>query len=79
MKAYIVFDEDPYWGCVLVYAENRNKAKMASYNKLFKWDYIDMTALRRPDYDKYYNGNPVIETNGDLPNDAPEFYIGALE
>jgi len=74
MKAYMVFSGDPYDGCILVFAETANKARSISYDSLFHWDYIGTLAHRCRDYDQYYNGRAIIESNSDLPKGAPDFY-----
>ncbi len=75
MKAFVVFSGDPYDGCILVYAETPNKARSISYDCLFHWDYIETSARRQPDFDKYYlEGRFIIEDNLDLPKSAPKFY-----
>lgn len=75
IKAYMTFSYDPAEGCVLIYATTRNKARYISSNSLFCWDYDGINAIRKPKFDKYYNGVSVIETNKYLPTDAPDFYI----
>jgi len=74
MKAFMVFNDDPCDGCMLVYAETANKARSVSYDALFEWDYIETSAKRRPDYDQYYNGRLIVEDNSELPEEAPKFY-----
>jgi hypothetical protein len=77
MKAYNVYPgETPFDdGCVLVYAETRNKAKLKAY-RAGPWtlDYIDFKAIRVPKFDEYYNGRQLIEENRELPEDAPRFF-----
>lgn len=74
MKAFMVFSGDPYDGCMLVYAETANRARSLSFDALFEWDYIQTIALRKPEYDQYYEGRVIIEDNSELPEEAPPFY-----
>lgn len=71
MKAFCVypgktsFDE----GCVLVFANNRNKAKSIALNS-GPWiglDYMDFNAKRVPSFDKHYDGKIIHDTNDTLP------------
>ena len=67
------FDE----GCILVFAISRNKAKSLGLSK-GPWiglEYLDFKAKRTPAFDKYFNkNNLIIETNNELPKDAPDFF-----
>ena len=76
IKAFMVFSGYPCDGCLLVFAETRNKAKAAALNHSFEWEYIHMNTRRQPDYDKYSCevGLTVIDDNDGLPSDAPDFY-----
>jgi len=79
MKAWMVHPgKDPYDdGCVLVYAPNRNDARLLAfrYGPWYEFDYIEFRAIRKKQYDKFkHTGNPVIETNDELPKDAPPFF-----
>lgn len=78
MKAYSVFPSDDSYdrGCLLIFAENRNKAKFIGlknwpgYNEYFT--YLDMTALRVPKMDKCPRHKMrecwIVETNEELPD-----------
>ena len=63
-------------GCLLVFAQNRNKAKNCAL-WLFDCDYIDMTALRRPKWDYIAKGDVTysVETNVELPEGCEPFYV----
>jgi len=74
MKAYMVFSGYPSDGCLLVYAETRNKAKYLATGSLFDWEYWEINTRREPEYDKYHDAPLVIEDNNDLPDDAPDFF-----
>ena len=84
MKAYCVYpSKDPFdCGCVLVFSETKNRAKSFAYRK-GPWitDYTDFRAIRKPEYDKYFQsidfigGVPIVETNDDLPDGVPPFFI----
>ena len=75
-KAFMVFSGYPQDGCLLVFAENRNKAKSVSVSSPFDWEYSQMNTRRQPDYDKYSESDTayVVESNDDLPKDAPPFF-----
>ena len=77
LKAYVVFPGDTPMdeGCLLVFAENRHKARSHAKG-LFDCDYIDMTALRRPKWDDIAKGEVTycIETNDALPDGCEPFY-----
>ncbi|GMR15843.1 MAG: hypothetical protein BMS9Abin31_0137 [Gammaproteobacteria bacterium] len=75
MKAYMIFSGYPQDGCLLVFAESRNKAKYAvSISGYFDWDYENMNSRRMKPYDKYYKGRSMVDCNDDLPKNAPSFY-----
>lgn len=76
MKAFMIYAGWPQDGCILCFAETRNKARHACTGILFEWEYAEMSTKRVPDYDKYAEevGPAVIETNDDLPKGAPPFY-----
>ena len=80
MKAYSVYPGDsPHdSGCVLVFAENRNKAIYYAMRLGF-WDdeYIDYKAYRFPEYDNLAKGKTEpfeIDCNEDLPKEYKPFY-----
>jgi hypothetical protein len=56
MKAYVVRSKDDDQGSVLIFAENVNMAKLFCYNdgKLDADKYIDLSAKREKDADKYF-------------------------
>ena len=74
MKAYMVFEQDPENGCLLIFAETANKARYNASPRLFGWEYIYTSAIRKPDFDQFYTREIIIETNYDLPKGAPNFY-----
>ena len=64
-------------GCLLIYAENRNQARMIAHRKGPWWaDYIEIRAIRSHRMDKYAMGDTpyIIETNQELPKGAA-FYL----
>ena len=81
MKAYMVWPgtaHDFSDGCLLVFAHNRNEARMFAYVNGpwgFEYGYIDFSAIRRPAFDQYAKGDKphAIETNDGLP-DGVTFY-----
>jgi len=73
MKAYMVFAGCPIDGCILVYAERATKARSIGYAELFSWDYVETSATRKPEFDKYYSGKCIIVENSELP-EGVEFY-----
>ena len=75
-KAFMVFSGYPQDGCLLVFAENRNKAKSVSVSSPFDWEYQEMNTERQPNYDKYskHDSPHIMECNDDLPKDAPTFF-----
>lgn len=71
MKAYCVYPGETSFdeGCVLVFAENRNKAKSIALHSgpwIGLW-YLDFNAKRAPNFDKHYNGRIIHDTNETLP------------
>jgi hypothetical protein len=74
MKAYMTFSGYPQDGCLLVYAETKNKARYLTVGSEWDWEYDEINAWRKPEFDQYYNGRAIIETNDELPEGAPEFY-----
>ena len=75
-KAFMVFSGYPQDGCLLVFAENRNKAKSISVGQLFDWEYCQINTRRQPEYDKHSEKDSayIVESNDDLPEDAPPFF-----
>lgn len=71
MKAYNVYPGDNMFheGCVLVYANTRNKARQLGFKKgpWNGYDYIDFNALRVKPFDNVFNKEIVIESNKELP------------
>ena len=72
----MIFSGYPQDGCLLAFAENRNKAKSVSVSGPFDWEYSEMNTRRVPAYDKYseQDDSYVIECNDDLPKEAPPFF-----
>ena len=72
-KAYMVFPgDDPFdQGCVLTFAESRNKAKSFTmiYGPWMGITYLEMNARRIKRFDKHspVNGPKIFETNEELP------------
>ena len=76
MKAYCVYPGNNAFdfGCVLVYAEKRNDAKMIAFKKgPFENDYVELRAVRKPILDKHYTGQRLVETNEELPDGVTFF------
>lgn len=78
LKAWMVFCGEPYDGCLLVFAPNRNDARKIGYKKgPYDWeDYIDVRARRAQKHDADAVGDApyIIETNNELPEGAESFY-----
>lgn len=74
LKAFVVYPApDPYdEGCILVYANTRNQARMIGYTK-GPWvnhdGYLSFRAQRAAWFDKWAEGNKpyFCETNDELP------------
>ena len=74
MKAWHCFSESPEYGNLLVYAENRNRARFLSLRSAWDWDYIYVNAIRaNPKFDDLFNVEKIIESNDDLPK-THKFY-----
>ena len=78
MKAWMVFEYDPFEGCMLVFAENRNRAKVLGFKAGWFDEYIHLSANRQPNYDKFALKERTIESNEELPDDAPIFFTEVL-
>ena len=78
MKAWIADDGRAEDGCLLIYAETRNKAKTAAvYSGIcigFLDEYIHVRCRRMPQFDQWYRDKVIIEENRDLPKGCPPFY-----
>lgn len=74
MKAWLAFDYDPHEGCVLIFAETRGRAKTLCLGTGFFDEYIALSAIRKPEYDKYALEEKVMEGNDELPDGAPTFF-----
>lgn len=76
MKAYCVFIDNPFDGCLLVFAKTRGRAKMMWWDN---YEYTAISANRIKIYDEYIEDDKPREfmDNDDLlafaPN-APLFY-----
>lgn len=78
LKAWHVFDGDPYESSLLVFAETRNRARVLA-QRAGLWEYEDyerIGARRARTWDAFCDGERVIEQNSDLPVAAPPFYDG---
>ena len=73
IKAFMVYSGDPFDGCILVFADGRGKAKSMCVGHSFDWEYLDMSCVRRQDFDKYGDECKIIDDNEALP-DGVEFY-----
>jgi hypothetical protein len=76
MKAFMVYCGNIWDGCLLVYAKTRNQARYiaTSFDPFFLSEYEYNTAVRKPGWDKYYDGRSIIDCNMSLPDGAPAFY-----
>lgn len=75
MKAWMVYCDFPGDGSLLVYASTRNKARsLACKAGLWEWEYQYTSCVRRNEFDKFSDIERVMETNDDLPKEAPDFY-----
>lgn len=75
MKAWVIFERHLCDGALLVFADTANKARtIAVNNGTWEWEYMDTRAHREKEYDQYYQGRSVIESNDELPQEAPDFY-----
>lgn len=74
MKAYMVYCGDYLEGCTLVWAESASRAKAVAMGTGWYDDYISMSAVRKPDFDKYSDGSErYIESNEELPEGVTFF------
>ena len=81
MKAWMADNGYPYESCLLVFAENRNRARyIVAHNGIadgFLDEYEHIRCRRMPEFDKWYRDTAIIMTNEDLPKDCPlTFYAG---
>lgn len=81
IRAYICFIESPAYGCALVLAKSRNRAKQKALHFFTGWGnsdckYIDISArLANAQYDNISDGvERIYETNEDLPKWVSPFY-----
>ena len=82
LKAYIVWSGDDPWEpyCLLVFALDANAARYAGWKVLYDDpEYIEVRARRIKEFDEYASSDDgrtpyCIETNDQLPVDAPDFY-----
>ena len=77
MKAYQVDSSDPWeTGTCIVWAKNRNKAKMVGLKALCNdnYEYLELRAVRLPQYDDLFVVETLIENNEDLPDGAELFF-----
>ena len=79
LKAYSVFpcEKPDICGCLLVFAPTRNKARMFAMDEFYGVDYIGINAWRFKDFDKWCVKDEIysVNTNNELPEGAPDFYI----
>ena len=75
MKAWIVHDGEPAYGCQMVFAETRSRAKRVGIDSypgdLGEW--IDVKAWRKPEFDGLRDKECAVMGNDELPEDKP-FY-----
>lgn len=67
MKAWSVTDDEEYLYTTIVFAETRGQARVIarSTDACEDVDFIHIRALRRPQLDKYYRGEPEMDWNND--------------
>ena len=79
MKAWIADGGSPVEGCLLVFAETRNKAKAVTVNNGICVGFLDeyryVRCRRMPEFDEWYRDKAIVEQNIDLPKECPlKFY-----
>ncbi len=76
MKAWMADGGSPEDGCLLVFAETRNKARYIATGFEFNFcdEYEYVRCRRRPEFDKWYVGKSIVVTNAELPDGCPAFY-----
>jgi hypothetical protein len=64
-----------------MFAESRNKARYDALGYYQYWDdYIDIEATRRPEWDQFTDRLPsVVDSNDDLPDYMPRFFLESEE
>lgn len=74
MKAYMVYCGHWSEGCTLAWAKSPSRAKVVAMGAGWYDEYISMSAVRQPDFDKYSNGKErFIESNNELPSGVTFF------
>lgn len=74
LRAWVV-EPGPY--STLVFAPTPGKAKSLHLEGPYEWradDYVVLRCRRAPRWDAFADESRVVETNADLPTDAPPFY-----
>lgn len=76
LKAWHVWQGDPWDGSLLVFAYTRNQARLRGFmDGPWEWDeYVHTRSIRAKDWDEHADRVRVIETNDDLPEGAKPFY-----
>lgn len=76
MKAYRCFIGCPLEGTLLVYAEDKNKARARAQHGPYDWEgeYIYISAQRQAEWDHPDPTREIVETNEDLVDGLPPFY-----
>ena len=76
IKAWHIFDGDPYESSLLIFASSANRARqMAHGHGTWEYEeYIFIRARRAPKWDGCFSEEKIIDTNDDLPTEAPRFY-----
>lgn len=75
MKCWMVHDGEPAYGCQMVFAETRSRAKQVGINSypgdMGEW--IGVIAWRKPEFDGLRDHECAVMDNDELPPDKP-FY-----
>lgn len=76
MLAFQLYEESPEYGCLLVFAESRGKAKSLGVRcgPFMDWSFPKVSCRRIQKYDGLFDKPCVIETNNELPPGTEHFY-----
>jgi len=77
MKAWCVHDGWPEEGCLLVYAETRNRARhlfVVHHPLIGDFEYRHTVATRAPKWDGLFKDERVLCDNSELPEGTPAVF-----
>jgi hypothetical protein len=76
MKAWHLYQDEPFDNSLLVFADTRNRAKVIGFAKgPWEWEsYLTITAKRAPRWDDIFDVETVVDDNSDLPSGTAPFY-----